>query len=64
MYSFYMALKYILYWILTMFRDLGNIVHFGMSSSFCMIAKYEDTFSAASVFTYTILISWPAQKWT
>ena len=43
MYSFYMALKYTLCWIIIMFRDLGNIVHVSVSSFFCMIAIYEDT---------------------
>ena len=43
MYSFYMALKYALHWIVIVFRDLGNVVHIGVSSTFCTIATYEDT---------------------
>ena len=43
MYSFYMALKYALYWIVIVFRDSGNIVHISVSSTFCTTATYEDT---------------------
>ena len=38
-----MALKYTLFWRVIAFRDLSNIVRVSMSSTFCMIATYEDT---------------------
>ena len=62
MYSFYVVLKYTLHWIVITFRDSGNVVRVGISSNFCTIATYEDTpFFCSSVFTYMILITWPAQ---
>ena len=52
MYSVYMVLKYALHWIIIMFRDLGNVVHFGVSSTFHTIATYEDILFFYSFYIY------------
>ena len=38
-----MALKYALHWIVIAFRELGNVVHANVSSTFRMIATYDGT---------------------
>ena len=43
MYKFYMALKYALHWIAIAFRELGNVVHVNVPSTFCTIAMYDGT---------------------
>ena len=38
-----MVLKYALYWIVMVFRELGNVAHANVSSTFHMIARYDGT---------------------
>ena len=38
-----MVLKYTLHWIVIAFRELGNVVHVNVSSTFRTIAMYDGT---------------------
>ena len=43
MYSLYIMVKYALYWTVIMFKDSGNVIYNGVSSTYHMIATYEGT---------------------
>ena len=43
MYLLYVASKYALHWMVIMFKDSGNIVYNGVSSTYRTIATYEGT---------------------
>ena len=47
-----MALKYALHWIVIVFRELGNVVHVNVSSTFCTIATYDGTPYFCSFYIY------------
>ena len=55
MYSLYMMVKYILYWMVIVFKDLGDVIHNSVSSTYHMIAIYKGIpYPIASLFTYII----------
>ena len=42
-YSLYMTVKYALHWMVITFKDSGDVIHNGASSTYHMIATYKGT---------------------
>ena len=51
-YSLYMMVKYTLHWMVIAFKDSGDVVYNGVSSTCCIIATYEGTLYLCSFLIY------------
>ena len=62
MYSLYVLVKYVLHWIVIMFKDFGNIICNIMSYTHCIMAKYKGTPYFCSFLIYLYDTCYPASS--